>query len=70
MKATSKAVSLVVISVALTFSGSDVFAKTSGSNGASQAKSSGTSATPSGSGAGGNQSENMLVRMVVLAPDA
>jgi hypothetical protein len=57
MKATLKAVSLVVISVALTLSGSDVFAKTGGPNGASQAKSSGTSAAPSGSSAGGNQSQ-------------
>jgi hypothetical protein len=55
MTAISKVVSLFAISTALTLCGSDVFAKTGGSNGASQAKSSGTSAAPSGSGAGGNQ---------------
>jgi hypothetical protein len=49
-----KAMSLVAISVALTLSGSHAFAKTSGSSGASQVKTSGTSAAPSGSGAGGS----------------
>jgi hypothetical protein len=55
MTTISKVVSLLAISVALTLSGSDVFAKTGGSNGPSQVKSSGTSAAPSGSSAGGNQ---------------
>ena len=43
-----KAMPLVAISVALTLSGSHAFAKTSGSSGASQVKTSGTSAAPSG----------------------
>ena len=55
MKAMSKAVSLLAISVALTLSGSHVFAKTGGSNGPSQVKTSGTSAAPSG--AGGSRSK-------------
>ena len=54
MKAMSKAVSLLAISVALTLSGSHVFAKNEGPG---QVKSSGTSAAPSGSGAGGDQSQ-------------
>jgi hypothetical protein len=54
MKAMSKAVSLLAISVALTFSGSHVFA---GNGSPGQVKTSGTSAAPSGSGAGGNQSQ-------------
>jgi len=45
--AISKVVSLLVISVALTLSGSPVFAKSGG--GPSQVKTSGTSAAPSGS---------------------
>jgi hypothetical protein len=49
----SKVVSLLAISVALTLSGSDVFAKSGGNPG--QVKTSGTSAAPSGSSAGGNQ---------------
>ena len=58
MIAISKVVSLFAISTALTLCGSDVFAKTGDSNGAGQAKSSGTSAAPSGSGAGGNQAKS------------
>jgi hypothetical protein len=58
MTAISKVVSLLAISVAVTLSGSHVFAKTGSSNGASQAKSSGTSAAPSGSGASGNQDKS------------
>jgi hypothetical protein len=52
MKAMSKAVSLLAISVALTLSGSHVFAGT-GSPG--QVKTSGTSAAPSGLGTGGSK---------------
>jgi hypothetical protein len=55
MTAISKVVSLLAISAALTLSGSHVFAKSSG--GPSQVKTSGTSAAPSGSSAGGNQSQ-------------
>ncbi len=51
MKAMSKAVSLLAISVALTLSGSHVFAK---NDGPGQVKTSGTSAAPSGSGASGS----------------
>ena len=58
MTTISKVASLLAISTALTLCGSGVFAKTGGSNGASQAKSSGTSATPSGSSAGGNQDKS------------
>jgi hypothetical protein len=50
--AMSKVVSLLAISMAVTLSGSHVFAKNGGSNGPSQAKSSGTSAAPSGAGGG------------------
>jgi hypothetical protein len=46
MTTVSKVVSLLAISVALTLSGSPVFAKSGG--GPSQVKTSGTSATPSG----------------------
>lgn len=46
---TAKAVALLAISVALTLSGSHVFAK-SGGGAPSQVKSSGTSAAPSGAG--------------------
>jgi hypothetical protein len=52
MTAISKVVSLLAISVALTLSSSHVFAK---NEGLGQAKSSGTSAAPSGSNAGGSQ---------------
>jgi len=52
MTAMSKVVSLLAISLALTLSGSQVFAKSSG--GPSQVKTSGTSAAPSGSGARDN----------------
>jgi hypothetical protein len=52
MTAISKVVSLLAISAALTLCGGHVFAKNAGPG---QAKSSGTSAAPSGSGAGGNQ---------------
>jgi hypothetical protein len=58
MIAISKVVSLLAISAAVTLSGSHVFAKTGSSNGASQAKSSGTSAAPSGSSAGSNQDKS------------
>ena len=47
MTAISKAVSFLAISVALTLNGSSAFAKSGG--GPSQVKTSGTSATPSGS---------------------
>src|ERR1035437_10094213 len=57
MTAISKVVSLLVISAALTLSGSLVFAKSGGSNGPGQVKTSGTSAAPSGSSAGGKQSQ-------------
>jgi|BarGraIncu00222A_1022003.scaffolds.fasta_scaffold36185_2 hypothetical protein len=53
MTAISKVVSLLAISVALTLSGSHVFAKTGGSNGPGQVKTSGTSASHSGNQAGG-----------------
>ena len=52
MTTVSKMVSLVAISVALTLSGSPVFAKSGG--GPSQVKTSGTSAAHSGNAAGGN----------------
>ena len=52
MKAMSKVAMLLAISVALTFSGSHVFAK---NDGPGQVKTSGTSATPSGSGAAGSK---------------
>ena len=51
MATVSKVVSLVAISVALTLSGSPVFAKSGG--GPSQVKTSGTSAAHSGNQAGG-----------------
>ena len=53
MTTVSRVVSLLAISVALTLSGSPVFAKNGG--GPSQVKTSGTSAAPSRSGAGGGQ---------------
>ena len=52
MTTVPKVVSFLAISVALTLSGSQVFAKTVGPG---QVKTSGTSATPSGSGTGGGQ---------------
>jgi hypothetical protein len=52
MTAVSKVISLLAISVALTLSGSPVFAKSGGSPG--QVKTSGTSATQSGNPAGGS----------------
>jgi len=55
MRAISKVVSLLAISAALTLSSSPVFAK---NEGLGQAKSSGTSAAPSGSSAGGNQDKS------------
>jgi hypothetical protein len=54
MTAISKVVSLVVISVALTLSGSPVFAKSGGSPG--QVKTSGTSAAQGGNAASGSVS--------------
>jgi len=53
MTAMSKVISLLAISVALTLSGSPVFAKSGGNPG--QVKTSGTSAAPSG--AGGSRSK-------------
>ena len=52
MQAMSKAVSLLAISMAVTLSGSHVFAKTVGPSRTSQVKTSGTSAAPSGAGGG------------------
>lgn len=55
MKVMTKAVSLTAIAVALWASSGPVFAKVSG--GPSQVKTSGTSAAPSGSGAGDSTSK-------------
>jgi hypothetical protein len=57
MTAISKAMSLLAISAALILSGSHVFAK---NDGPGQVKTSGTSAAPSGSGAGGSQPKAKL----------